>query len=145
MILNAAGAKNDFAITVNTTEVLNIEILGETYPVPSWAFGQAEIVDPENPTRLMVNFEEFGVCGPQANFCGSVNPDTVETFDHQGLGNSKDHFKRKKTLNKKMYLIKDGAIFNYRVILVVYKDSLLQFCTVIKEQIKVEKWISSIS
>ena len=88
----AYGAKNDFAITVNTTEVLNIEILGETFPFPSWAFGQAEIVDPENPTRLRVNFEEFGACGPQAYFCGSVNSDTVKTFDHQGSGNSKDHF-----------------------------------------------------
>ena len=86
------GAKNDFAITVNNTEVLNIEIRGETYPVPSYAFGQAEIVDPENPTRLMVTFEGVGGCGAQANLCGSVNPDTVETFDTEGSGHSRDLF-----------------------------------------------------
>ena len=121
------GAKNEFAITVNNTEVLNVEIRGETYPIPSYAFGQAEIVDPENPTRLMVTFEEFGGCGAQANLCGSVNPDTVETFDTEGPGS-----KFWVIVSFEMSLLelmykpsKDGATFNYRVMETDYENYTL--------------------
>ena len=67
---NAITGKSDYqsknlTFLVNNTEVLNVEIRGENYPIPSYAFGQAEIVDPEHPTRLLVSFEEFGGCGAQ--------------------------------------------------------------------------------
>ena len=50
----------------------------------------------------MVTFEEFGGCGPQANLCGSVQPDEAAKFD-----------------------MEDGATFNYRVMETDYENYTL--------------------
>merc|ERR1712147_485723 len=86
----------------------NSECVAATYgfknenAITGYAFGQAEIVDPEHPTRLMVTFEEFGGCGAQANLCGSVQPDEAAKFDTE-----------------------DGATFNYRVMETDYENYTL--------------------
>ena len=46
---------NDRQITVNNSVALMVERRGETFPILSWAYGEATIVDAEYPTQLWVS------------------------------------------------------------------------------------------
>jgi len=67
-------------ISVNNTGVFNFEVAGRPTSTPSWAYGTAEVLDPEYPTQLYVSFNQFGGCGRYGFVCGGTPP--IDNIDN---------------------------------------------------------------
>ena len=80
-------------ISVNNSATINSGIANRPLKINSWAFGTGTVLDPEFPTQLYVDLNEFGGCGEHAWFCGST-------------GNTKDNIDD---------IVNDGPYINYQV------------------------------
>ena len=107
---------SDTLIQVNNTGVYNFEIAGRATQGPSWAFGTAEVLDPEYPTQLYVSFNQFGGCGRYGFVCGGTPPIDSLPFEAEPMDNPIDDILGK----RENYRVTDTDYENYALIISCY-------------------------